>query len=344
MKYLLIFGSLLRCAHRRSVFKQMLIGGLYSGFILGGAVAMAQTASSRMASMIVPYPAGGPADVTARHIEPVMRQSLGYGFVIENLAGASGAIAVEKLLNAPKDGRSVLFADPSSVILAPLALAAVRHRPDQLRLVGMASRTPLILVSGMQFDAASLLESLGGVRKPSLATVNYGSFGPGSLPHLAAEDFAARTRLPMTHVPYKGAAPLVQDLIGGQVQLAFLPVGGNTVELIRQKKLKALAVASEQRVARLPDIPTVTEVIGGKDFSFEIWGGIFVSKGVPDEIARRLNQSVEEALRDPEYRRQTELSGASPGQAMNLSQLDQFYAAQAQHYKRIADAIGLIAQ
>lgn len=312
--------------------------------LFGGSTACAQVNNSKIGSMIVPYPAGGPADVTARHIEPVMRRSLGQGFLIENYPGASGAIAVDKLLSAPSDGRTVLFADPSSVILAPLALAAVRHRPDHVRLVGMASRTPLVLVSGIGFDASGLVTSLIGQRKTNSTALNYGSFGPGSLPHLAGEDFAVRTNLPMTHVPYKGAAPLVQDLIGGQIQLAFLPLGGNTVELIQQKKLKALGVAAERRSIRLPETPTINEIIGGKGFYFDIWGGIFVGKAVPEALAKQLNLAVNDALRDSEYRRQTEASGASIGQEMSLPELQQFYISQTQYYRRLADSIGLTPQ
>lgn len=329
---------------RAHIFRAAVVHSLFTVLMASSLGVQAQALSGKMSSMIVPYPAGGPADVTARQIEPAMRKSLGEGFVIENLPGASGAIAVDKTLQAAKDGRTVLFADPSNIILAPMALAAVRHKPEQLRLVGMASRTPLVVVSGMQLDVAGLNDLLAMSRKPGSVPLNYGSFGAGSLPHLAAEDFAARNRIQMTHVPYKGAAPLLQDLIGGQVQLAFLPVGGNTVEMIRQKKLKAYAVTADQRVARLAEVPTVTEVTGIKDFNFEIWGGIYVAKSVPIDVAKRLNRAVDDALKDPEYRRQTEAAGATPGQSMDLAQLEHFFASQVSHFREIADAIKLVPQ
>lgn len=308
---------------------------------VGATLAQAQTPSGRMASMVVPYPAGGPADVTARQIEPAMRRSLGQGFIIENMPGASGSIAIDKVLQAPKDGHTVLFADASNVILAPLALAAVRHKPEQLRLVGMASRTPLLLVSGMQSDARTLKELLAQARKPGSAPLTYGSFGAGSVPHLAGEDFALRQNLPMTHVPYRGAAPLMQDLIGGQVQLAFMPMGGNTVDMILQKKLKVYAITDAHRAARLADTPTMAEAIGLQNFNFEMWGGIFVPRSVPTETATRLNKAVDEGLVDPEFRRQLEAAGGVLGARMSLEELEKFYAAEIAKFAGIATAIKL---
>lgn len=337
-------GPSLRGHRYARILRPALLHGLCAVLMVTSLGVHAQGMSSKMSSMIVPYPAGGPADVTARQIEPALRKSLGEGFVIENLPGASGAIAVERTLNAPKDGHTVLFADPSNIILGPLALSAVRHKPEQLRLVGMASRTPLVLVSGMQLDAGGLNDLLAMSRKAGAAPLNYGSFGAGSLPHLAGEDFALRSQTQMTHIPYKGGAPLLQDLIGGQVQLAFLPVGGNTVDMIRQKKLKAYAVTADQRVARLAEVPTVTEATGIKDFNFEIWGGIYVAKGVPLDAAKRLNKAVNDALQDPDYRRQTEAAGASVGQRMDMAQLEQFFASQVSYFKKLADAIKLVPQ
>ncbi|MGN8005950.1 Bug family tripartite tricarboxylate transporter substrate binding protein [Acidovorax sp. 22279] len=309
--------------------------------LAGAAISHAQAPAGRMSSMVVAYPAGGPADVTARQLEPAMRRSLGQGFIIENLPGASGAIAIDKVLKAPKDGQMTLFADASNVILAPMVLAAVRHKPDQLRLVGMASRTPLVLVSGLQNSARTLPELMASARKAGAPPLTYGSFGAGSMPHLVSEDFAGRQRIEMTHVPYRGSAPLVQDLIGGQVQLAFLPVGGNTVDLILQKKLKAYAVTSDHRVARLADVPTVAETTDLQNFNFEMWGGVYVPREVPIDVAIRLNKAVDEALQDRDYQRQTEMAGATVGARMNLAELDTFFKSEVTKFTQIARSIKL---
>lgn len=270
-----------------------------------------------------------------------MRRSLGQTIVIDNVSGASGAIGIDKVLVGPKDGNMVLFGTPSDIILAPIALSAVKHKPDQLRMVGMATRTPLLLVSGMQFPAQKLEELITSRRKPGAQPLTYGSMGTGSMPHFAGEDLAARINLKMTHVPYKGIAPLVQDLIGGQVEMGFLPVAGNTLDLVTQGKLRAYAVTASTRLGKLPDVPTISEATGLKDFNFEIWGGIFVPKSVPIETAKRLNSAVNDALGDADYRRQIEAAGAGVGSPLSLEEAEQFFAAQVNGFRKIANSIKL---
>lgn len=303
--------------------------------------ALAQTGYGKPISIVVPYPAGGPADVTARQMEAVMRRSLGQSMVVENIAGASGAIGIDKVLAGPKDGSMVLFGTPSDIILAPIALAAVKHKPDQLRMVGMATRTPLLLVGGMQLPPQKLAEMIRTGKAAGAKPLSYGSMGTGSMPHFAGEDFAARTQLKMTHVPYKGIAPLVQDLIGGQVDLGFLPVAGNTLDLVMQGKLRAYAVSSDSRLAKLPDVPTIAEATGIGEFNFEIWGGLFVSKSVSMETAKRLNAAANDALADADYQRQIEAAGASLGNKVSLQEAEAFYVGQVARYVKLAAAIKL---
>lgn len=144
--------------------------------------------------------------------------------------GAGGALGIQKVLAAPADGHPLLMGTPSDVILTPLALAAVKHRPEQLRLVGLATRAPLALVGKMQLSARSVQELLAGAQRPGTRELSHGSLGAGSLYHLLAEDLSARQKMRMTHVPCKGVAPLVQDLIGGQIDLAFLPAAARHVD------------------------------------------------------------------------------------------------------------------
>lgn len=303
--------------------------------------ALAQGHSGKPISIVVPYPAGGPADVTARQMEAVMRRSLGQAMIVENISGASGAIGIDKVLAGPKDGSMLLFGTPSDIILAPIALAAVKHKPDQLRMVGMATRTPLLLVSGMQVPPQKLIEIINARKSENAKPLSYGSMGTGSMPHFAGEDLAARTKLKVTHIPYKGIAPLVQDLIGGQVELGFLPVAGNTLDLVMQGKLRAYGVSSDARLLKLPDVPTIAEATGIGEFNFEIWGGLFVSKSVPLETAKRLNMAANEALADADYRRQIEAAGAGLGNKMSLQEAENFFVAQIARYGKLAAAIKL---
>lgn len=314
---------------------------LLGAIALSAAGVRAQTFPSRPLTLVVPYPAGGPADVTARQMVPALRKSLGQPLIIDNAPGASGALGIQKLLNAPVDGHHLLMGTPSDVILAPLALAAVKHKPEQLRLLGLASRAPLVLVGGPQSPARNLDELMAGTRKAGGKPLSYGSIGPGSLYHLVAEDFSARTKLQTIHVPYKGVAPLLQDLMGGLVEFAFLPSAGNLVELVSQGKLRAYAIAADQRLTRLPEVPTVAQATGLKDFEYEIWGGLFVPAGVPTGAVERLAAAVKEAQRDPDYRAAIEASGAAPGNPMTPAEAERFFVAQSARYRHIAQAVKL---
>lgn len=301
----------------------------------------AQVFPSKTLTFVVPYPAGGPADATARWMEPGLRRALGQVVVVDNIGGVGGALGIQKVLGAAADGHQFLMGTPSDVILTPLAMAAVKHRPEQLRLVGLATRAPLILVGQPQLTARSVQELLNGAQKPGGAPLTYGSLGVGSLYHLVAEDFAARQKVRMTHVPYKGVAPLIQDLIGGQVDLAFLPSAGNLGDLIQQGKLRAFAVTDRHRLARLPAVPTMDEAIGTSDFSYEIWAGLFVPRTVPTEAAQRLNAAVNDVLLGPEYRRLVESSGASVGAALSLAEADRYLLDQTERFREIARSVKL---
>ncbi|HSV52943.1 MAG TPA: tripartite tricarboxylate transporter substrate binding protein [Burkholderiaceae bacterium] len=303
--------------------------------------ARAQAFPSKPLTLVVPYPAGGPADVTARQMLPSLRKSLGQPVIVDNTAGVSGALGIQKVLNAPADGHQFLMGTPSDVILAPLALAAVKHKPEQMRLLGLASRAPLVLVSGMQLPAHKLEDLLAEARKPGAREYSYGSIGPGSLYHLVGEDFAARMKLRMLHVPYKGMAPLLQDVIGGLVDVAFLPSAGNLADLISTGKLRAYAVTDGQRLARLPEVPTMAQAIGLKEFEYEIWGGLFVPRTVPADLAQRLSAAVKEAQQDPEFRKQIEGSGAAPGNPMSLADAERFFTDQTARYRLLAQAVKL---
>jgi tripartite-type tricarboxylate transporter receptor subunit TctC len=318
--------------HRRAV--------LATALLAAGGV-RAQGLASKPLMLIVPYPAGGPADVTARQMVPALRKFLGQMILVDNVPGASGALGIQKLLGAPADGHQFMMGTPSDVILSPLALSAVKHRPEQMRLLGLASRAPLVLVGGPQHKARTLDQLLAEARKPDAKELSYGSIGLGSLYHLVGEDFAARMKLRMTHVPYKGMAPALQDLMGGMVDLAFLPSAGNLAELVSQGKLRAYAVCNEQRLARLPDVPTMAQAIGLKDFEYEIWGGLFVPRTVPADIAQRLNDAVKEAQKDADFRREIQASGSVPGNPVTLAEADRFLTEQTARYRRLAQAVKL---
>jgi len=174
--------------------------------------------------------------VQARQLEPVLRKALGQPLVVDNVAGASGSIGIQKLLSAPPDGYTMLLGTASDVILAPITLSAVRHRPEQLRLLGITGRSPLILVGSLHLEPKSLEQLATYARKAHAPGLTYGSIGPGSLYNLVAEDLNSRWNVTMTHIAYKGV-----------------------VELITMGKLHAYAVSDAQRLQRLAQVPTFAE-------------------------------------------------------------------------------------
>lgn len=294
-------------------------------------------------NMIVPYPAGGPADVQARQLERPMRQVLGQPLVVDNVAGASGSIGIQKLLSAPPDGYTMLLGTASDVILGPITLSTVRHKPEQLRLLGMTGRSPLILVGSPHLEPQTLGQLATHARNAQGRGLTYGSIGPGSLFHLVAEDLASRWKVAMTHVPYKGAAPMVQDLMGGHLDLSILPSAGNVVELVTQGKLRAYAVADAQRLQRLDQVPTFAEAAGAGfgDFFYEIWGGMFVDRKIETELALRLNAALGAALTDVEYQQAQLTAGSIPGTAMSLEEADRVFAQQTARFRHIAQKVKL---
>ncbi len=320
------------CLHRRHL---LCIAG---SAVLGTAGARAGAFPDKPLSMIVPYPAGGPADVQARQLERPMRKALGQPLVVENVAGASGSIGIQQLLSAPPDGYTMLLGTASDVILGPLTLSSVRHKPEQLRLLGMTGRSPLILVGSPHLEPRTPEQLAARARDARGRGLTYGSIGPGSLYHLVAEDLASRWKVAMTHVPYKGVAPMVQDLMGGHLDLSILPSAGNVVELVTQGKLRAYAVADVQRLQQLDQVPTFAEAAGTglRDFSYEIWGGMFVDRKIERELALRLNAALGAALADAEYRQSQLTAGSIPGTAMSLEEAEEVFVQQTARFRHIA--------
>lgn len=330
-------GSAFGALTRRSLVRQLCGAALAPAL---GAV-MAGAAAETVSEFIVPYPPGGPGDVAARLMLPFLRQSMERTIIVENVPGVGGALAVQRLLAAAPNGTHLLLGTPNEIILAPLAFAAVKYQPDQLRLAGMVNRSPLVLVSGPQQSARTLAELLDAARRPGIREMSYGTSGVGSLFHLVSADFSARTGVPMLHVPYKGTAPMIQDLIGGQIDLAFVPTGGSVLDLIAGGKLRVFAVTSAERYAGAPTVPTMSEAIGLAPFDYELWGGVFLRREVGADLARPLNAAINQALRDPDYKRQVEALGGTVGAVFSLDEAERFLAAETVKYRRIAKAIKL---
>lgn len=231
---------------------------LGGALLLVAAAASAQGFPSKLITMVVPYPASGPSDFIARQIQPDLTKLLGQTIIVDNVGGVGGALGIQKVLQAPADGHTMVMASPMELILAPLGMAAVKHKPEDTRLAGLLVKATMILLGRKDLPANTVDELIEASKNPGAKELSYGSVGAGSMYHLVAETFSRQTGLKMLHVPYEGAAPLPTDLMGGQIDLVFMPLAGNVGSLIKEGKVKAYGVAAKQPHPLFPALPALT--------------------------------------------------------------------------------------
>lgn len=313
-----------------------------AGLTLGGA-ALAQAFPTKPVTLMVPYPAGGLSDVTARSLSNTLAKHLGQPVLVENLGGASGGIAAQKVLSSPADGHIIFQGSPNELILAPLSNAAIKYKPEDFRLVQMISINPMAMFARKDLPANNGEELLAYARKSAAAgkPMTFASVGPGSLYHLLGEHMAKITGIPMTHVPYKGAAPAFQDMMGGLVDIFMTPYGKGQVALVDEGKLKAVAVLSSDRQDLLKRQAPLTETPALKGFVFDIWSGYFVRKDTPEHIVQALHKALSEVANDPAVRAALEGHAMIVPRPQSLAAMNKVYADNTERYRAIARTINL---
>jgi tripartite-type tricarboxylate transporter receptor subunit TctC len=278
--------------------------------ILAGGAGAADTYPTRPVRWIVGYPAGGTTDILARIMGQYLSDHLGQQFVIENKPGAGNNIATETVVNATPDGYTILLVNPANGINTSLYKKLPFNFPRDIAPVVGLIRVPNVMEVNPQVPAKTVAEFIA-YAKANPGKVNMASSGIGTSVHLSGELFMAMTGIKMTHVPYRGAAPALTDMIAGQVDVLFdnLP---SSIGHIKGGALRALAVTTDTRNEALPDVPTVADTVPGYEAS--AWFGIGAPKGTPPEIIAKLNKTVNEALADPKMvTRLAELGGAPMG-------------------------------
>jgi tripartite-type tricarboxylate transporter receptor subunit TctC len=269
-------------------------------------VAWAQTYPSRPVRWIVGFPPGGGNDIFARLIGQWLSERLGQPFVIENRPGAGSNIATEAVVRAPPDGYTLLLANAANAINASLYNKLNFNFIRDIAPVAGIVRVSVVMVVHPSVPAKTFPEFIA-YAKANPGKLNMASNGNGSIPHLAGELFKVMTGVNMLHVPYRGTAPSLTALLGGQVQVMFASVPGS-VQYVRAGKLRALAVTTATRPDELPDIPTVGEFVPGYEVSQ--WYGVGAPKGTPAEIIDKLNKEINGGLADPKMKaRLAELGG-----------------------------------
>ena len=283
--------------------------------LAGGAVALpalsriarAQAYPTRPVRWIVAFAAGGPNDTTARLIAQYLSDHLGQQVFVENHTGAGGNVGMQVALTAPPDGYTIAFVGPNNAISATLyQKLPFDFIRDSVPVAGTMQLTN-VLVANLALPVSNLTEFIA-YAKANPGKINYGSGGVGTSPHLCGELLKAMTGINMLHVPYRGAAPALVDLLAGQVQVMFDNLPGE-IGTIKTGKVRALGVAATKRVPQLPDVPAIAEVVPG--YEANVWYGISAPKGTPPEIVDRLNRAVNTVLANPELKaRITQLGGA----------------------------------
>lgn len=230
---------------------------LIGGLLLSAAVFAQNAFPAKPVTLMVPYPAGGVSDVIARTVNNTLAKQLGQPVIVENLGGASGSIAATKVLNQPSDGHVVFQGSPNELILAPLALSAVKFKSEDFRLVNMIATAQIGFLTRGNLPVNNIDEFVEYARKQAQQgrPITYASVGPGSFYHLLGEHLSKVTGIPMVHVPYKGGAPAEQDLISGQVDIFMSPLGTKHVELHKAGRIKVLALLNPTRIDNRQGLP-----------------------------------------------------------------------------------------
>jgi tripartite-type tricarboxylate transporter receptor subunit TctC len=310
-------------------------------------IARAQSAPfpARTISVVVGFPAGGATDVTARVLQPHLQKSWGQTLIVENVPGAGGSIGVQKMLNAAPEGHVLFLGTASDTVLAPLAIQSARYRPESLRLLGYLGQAEFIIVARPGLPLSSLDDLVTHMRAASSKELSYASFGNGSIYHLIGEDLKNRAGGQLLHVPFQGMGPTITNLIGNQVDLAFLPIAGQTVGLINSGRVKPIAVTGPKRNPQLPNVASVDESQHMKGFHHTVWLGLFGPAALPAEAAAKVNAAVNESIRTPEYLKFSAENGtAVPDPGLSLQQAAKFYADDTAKLRRLAQSIKLEAK
>ena len=261
-------------------------------------IARAQAYPSRPARIVVPFAAGGATDIIARLIGQWLSERLGQQFVIENRPGAGSNIGTEVVVNAPPDGYTLLLVGASSAINATLyEKLSFNFLRDIAPVSGIIS-IPFIMAVNPSFPAKTVSEFIAYARA-NPGKVNMASGGNGTAGHLSGELFKMMAGINMVHVPYRGEAPALTDMLGGQVQAMFGTMPAS-IEYVRAGKLRPLAVTSARRSELLPDLPTVGDFVPGYETS--AWQGIGAPKNTPAEIINKLNKEINAGLADPKIK------------------------------------------
>lgn len=321
--------------------RRRLVASLMALGLLRAGESIAQAPSGPPLSFIVPQPAGNPTDTLARRIQASAQRELGQTLVVENMPGAGGSLGVNKMLAAPAGTTVLMIASQTESILTPLSVRSARYASESLRPVLLITRGPYVLVGRPDLPANGFGELLGLARSSSAKPLSHGHIGNGSMIHLLGERLARKAGIPLTQVPYKGVPPIIQDLIGGQIDLAFVPQS-SARDLVVSGRLKTFGTTGAAISDKLPGALPISKVNAAlADFVHGTWAAVFVSRSLRDEEAARLHKALSVACHEAPFQAATIANGSDPAPPMTLPELERFFEFETRLYHAMAREIGI---
>lgn len=318
----------------------------WTNIVLGVGMVVASSAAlafpDRPVTLIVPFAPGGSSDIVARNIAPKLAERLGQPVVIENVGGAGGTIGTHRVVRAAADGYTVLLGSGSEILINKLINPKTPYDAlQELAPVAFVGTGPMVLIGKPSLPAASMIDLLALARqKPD--SLSYASAGNGTPMHVAGELLRMRAGVSMVHVPYRGAAPAITDIVAGQVDLGVSTLSA-ALPYIRSGKVKAFAVTSAQRAELAPDIPPVSDAPGLAGFDLGVWFGLFVPAKTPVPIVQKLQTEARAVLQDPQVRKRLAEQGISPSGA-SADELAKFMRIEVDKYRKVVEAAKITAE
>jgi len=290
----------------------------------------------RPIKLVVPYAAGGPTDVLGRLVADFLGRDLKQTVIVENKAGAQGAIGAEAVARSEPDGYTLFVAAASIIVLNPMLYKKLPYDPSQdFRMLSLVTDLPVVMEVHPSVPAKTVAEFVA-YAKQNPGKLNFGSAGTGGTIHLAGEMFKQMAGIEMTHVPYKGAGPALTDLLSGNIQVMFDSLS-TALPPVKSGSLRPLGVSSTQRSPDLPDVPTIAES-GYPDYRVSVWYGIAAPAKLPDEIAQKITASLDRALDDDAFRASLEKIGFPVFHPRSAAAITEFIDADRAHWSAVIKA------
>jgi tripartite-type tricarboxylate transporter receptor subunit TctC len=306
--------------------------------VLSAASSAAEPYPSKPVKVVVPWPAGQATDAVARAVAERLATSLGQPFVIDNKPGAGGAIGSEFVARAGADGYTLLAGSSGSVTVNPLVMKT-NYNASNFTSAGIAATVPYVLVSRPDFPAKDV-ESLIALIKNNPGKYTYASSGNGSMQHLVMELFLSNIKGKTVHVPYKGSAPALMDVLSGRVDFVFDTVT-SVGTFVKAEKLRAYGLSTKRSSAALPDVRSLSQVAGLSEFDIYAWIGIMAPTGMPDNELKKLNKAIQEVVAMPSVREQYRMLGVEPVDQLSQAASNQLIANEQVRLGRIVKEAGI---